>query len=104
MIKLPEVSEAERKLPVIRRDDYTVSLERTSGMTFIHCEFRKWSKDAYRDLFGEFKALKWLIAEPIYALHRADDKKHEKFLKMFNFTYLCDFVDADDEEYQLHRT
>jgi hypothetical protein len=104
MINLPEVAEAERKLPVIQRDDYTISLERTSGMTFIHCDFRQWSKTAYRNLFGEFGRLKWLIAEPIYALHRHSDKKHEKFLKMFNFTYLCDFVDVDGEEYQLYRT
>lgn len=104
-IDLPEKAEHELKVPVINREEYTVSLERASGLNFIHCDVHKpWSKTIRFELYEDFRLLLYLVNEPIHALHRPEDKKHEKFLNLFGFTYLCDFIDADGEEFQLYRT
>jgi len=103
MIELPETAEHSLKVPVIVRDEYTVSLEYTSKMHFIHCDIRKWSKGIGQALWHDFQLLKFLVNSPIYALHTPDDNKHLKFLKMYAFKYVCDFVDANGDEKQLYK-
>ena len=102
--ELPQVAETERKIPVIKNDDYVLYYERTSGMTFAHCDVFNWNKRVYKDLDLKFHYLKWMMYEPIYAIHTINDTKQEKFFRLFGFKPLCYFVDADGEEYELYRT
>ena len=98
------MAEAERKQPVIKNADYVLYYERTSGMTFAHCDVFNWNKRVYKDLDLKFHYLKWMLDEPIYAIHTINDTKQEKFFRLFGFKPLCYFVDADGEEYELYRT
>lgn len=102
--ELPEVAEVERKIPVIQTPDYVLYLERTSGMTFAHCDVFNWNKRVYKDLDLKFHYLKWMVGEPLYALHTINDFKQEKFFRLFGFKPLCYFVDTNGEEYELYRT
>jgi hypothetical protein len=104
MTQLPEVAEPERKIPVIQTADYVLSLERTSSMTFAHCDVFNWNRRVRKDLDLKFHYLKWMVGEPIYAIHTLNDNKQEKFFRLFGFKPFCDFVDADGEEYELYRT
>jgi hypothetical protein len=103
MIELPEVAEHSYKVPVIVRDEYTVSLEYTSKMHFGHVDVHKWSPSSAWQLGVDFEDLKTLVNSPIYALHTPGDEKHLKFLEKYGFEYLCDFVDADGDEKQLYK-
>lgn len=83
----------ETRVPVILKSDYTVSFERYAGLTFIHCDVRRWSKGVCRSLFSDFTQLCALHEQPIYAVHEIGDTKHEKFLNLFGFTYLSRITD-----------
>jgi hypothetical protein len=86
-LSIPDKAIPERKVPVIVRKDYTVSLERTSGMTFVHCDITgRWSKTVQKSLDQNWQALLHLHTDTIYALHTPGDRKHEKFLHLFGFS------------------
>jgi hypothetical protein len=94
MIDLPPEAIPERKVPVIVRKDYTVYLERTSGLTFIHCDVHsRWSPSVRFDLMHDWQSFKLLHRAPIYALHTPGDRKHEKFLRLFGFSFEGSFTD-----------
>ena len=38
----------------------------------------------------------------LYAIHEIEDRKHEKFLKLFGFQFLEDFVGADGKARQTY--
>ena len=103
MIDLPEIAEHSLRVPVIVRDDYTVSLEYTSKMHFGHVDVRKWNRSVALKLQQDFSLLKSLVNSPIYALHTPEDEKHRKFLDMYDFNYVCDFVDQDGLDQQLYK-
>lgn len=87
----------ERKVPVILRPgDYTVSFERTTGLTFIHCDIhRTWTPALKRRLMDDFTTLRGLHEEPILALHDPGDAKHEKFLRTFGFHRIGEFAEPE---------
>jgi hypothetical protein len=90
------VPSRDRKVPVIVRPSYTVSLESTSGLTFIHCDVHsKWTPETARALKRDWRVFTFLHEAPIYALHDPADIKHEKFLKQFGFTYSGEFQSDD---------
>lgn len=82
------------KIPVVIRDDYTLYLEDYLGFWFIHCDCSKWTKTVKRSMH---KDLIDMQREDFYAIHEIGDKKHEKFLRLFDFEYLEDFVGADNK-------
>lgn len=86
---------AERKVPVIVRSAYTVFLERTSGLTFIHCTIHeRWTSNVRNALLEDWKAFRLLHDDKICALHVPGDSKHLKFLTLFGFHYIGSFADA----------
>lgn len=102
---VPTEAHHELKVPVIiRPGDYTVLFERTSGLTFIHCDVvGRWSrslKDRLRRDFDQLKALH--ASEPIHALHHPGDRKHEKFLKLFGFRLSASFTGPDGDPLQIY--
>jgi len=91
------------KQPVISTKDFILYLEQDNGYLFIHCDvLEKWSKEVKHKLSDSFKELTEKYKQPLYALHTKTDKKHEKFLKMFNFTYLQSIVGLDNNEYDIY--
>lgn len=102
---IPETALPERKVPVIVRPAYTVSLERTSGLTFIHCDVHSaWTPAIKSALKRDWSALLAMHEAPILALHDPRDRKHEKFLRMFGFSRLTSFVDPLGTELEIHST
>lgn len=92
-MELPAIP--ERKVPVIVRQDYTVLLERTSGLTFIHCAIHApWSRSVKSALLDDWRTFRQLHDAPILALHRPGDRKHHKFLTQFGFKFASSFEDA----------
>lgn len=92
---VPHEAVPERKVPVIVRPGrYTVSLERTSGLTLVHCSVHTWSPSISRSLKADWKAFLNLHDGPLLALHTPGDRKHLHFLRIFGFEYLTSYHDA----------
>lgn len=66
------------------------------GATFIHCDCVKWTKEIKKQLLEDFNKLLSIHRNDIYALHELGDAKHEKFLKVFGFTFLSEFTGVDN--------
>jgi len=89
------------KTPVIFHNDYVVFLENDCGFTFIHCDCIKWTKSVKKNLLSDFKKLFEIHRSEIYAIHEMGDVKHKKFLSIFGFEYLKDFVGSDEKQRQI---
>lgn len=87
------------KTPVAVNDDYTLYFEDYNGFVFIHCDCHRWTKTVKRKMFDDLIAIQ---KEDLYAIHEIGDSKHEKFLKLFGFEYLEDFVGADNKPRQTY--
>lgn len=87
------------KTPVVVRDDYTLYLEDYNGFWFIHCDCQRWTKTVKKQMFEDLIAVQ---KDDFYALHEIGDVKHEKFLKLFGFEFLEDFVGADNKPRQTY--
>jgi hypothetical protein len=91
------------KQPVIITSSYILYLEQDNGFTFIHCDvLNKWTKEVKKQLANSFKDLTIQYGQPLYALHTKEDKKHEKFLKMFDFSYLQSIKGLDGNNYDIY--
>jgi hypothetical protein len=91
------------KVPVLSVDEFVLYLEELPEGTFIHCDVTaKWSKQVKSKLKIAFELLTTEYGKELYALHTPTDKKHEKFLKMFDFSYLSSIVGTDGNEYDIY--
>jgi hypothetical protein len=91
------------KTPVVSTKEYIIYLEEDQGFTFIHCDVLvSWSKKVKRHLKQSFDNLTKKVSKVLYALHEPNDKKHEKFLKMFGFTYLKHIIGLDGKGYDIY--
>lgn len=91
------------KVPVLNTKDFVLYLEDLNNLTFIHCDIlTKWNKKVKQNLQIGFKLLTTEYGKELYALHTPADKKHEKFLKMFNFSYLQSIKGNDDNDYDVY--
>ena len=81
------------RVPVVVEDDYTIKLqphisEDGIHMMFVHCDVTsKWTKSIKKKLQFTFKELAKKMKTPLYANCKADDHKHQKFIKMFGFKH-----------------
>jgi len=91
------------KVPVLDTDDFILYMEELEGNSFIHCDVLvKWNKTVKKKLQLAFSLLTKEYGKELYALHTPKDKKHEKFLKMFNFSYLQSFTGKDGKDYDIY--
>lgn len=89
------------KTPVINSDDYVVYLEYYQGLTIIHCDCYKWSKQVKQNLTKDWNKLVEIHRKPIYAIHEIEDTKHLKFLQLMGFEFNNSFVGTDNKERHL---
>lgn len=89
------VPDHQLKVPVVRRQEYTLYLEQaTRAHTFIHCDIHsRWSAAVKAQLAQDFAILLSLHGGPLHALHDPQDRKHHKFLRMFGFKWAAQFTD-----------
>ena len=91
------------KIPVLTTGEFILYLEELEGVVFIHCDVLvKWTKEVKKRLSKAFELLSSEYGKEIYALHTPADKKHEKFLKMFDFSYLKSFTGTDGKDYDVY--
>jgi hypothetical protein len=91
------------KVSVVETKDFIIYLEDDNGKTFIHCDvLSTWSKKVKRSLLLWFDKLTKEYGKELYALHTPNDKKHEKFLRMFNFKYLTNIEGLDGKSYDVY--
>jgi hypothetical protein len=91
------------KVPVLDTDDFVLYIEEVDDNSFIHCDVvAKWNKTVKRNLQIAFNLLTQEYGKELYALHAPEDKKHEKFLKMFNFSYLQSLTGKDGKDYDIY--
>jgi hypothetical protein len=78
-------------VPVVRRPDYTISLEQDSGRTFLHCEVRRWTAPVARAFRADVDAVMGLHGGPIYAAslnpHGGDHAKWRRFVTRHGFRF-----------------
>jgi hypothetical protein len=87
------------KVPVVTTKDFIIYLENYQDNIFIHCDVTsKWTKTVKKDLT---KAFNKLNKKELFALHEQSDKKHKKFLKLFNFNYLNTFKGKNGTQYDV---
>jgi len=55
----------------------------------------RWSKTVKKQLKIDFDKLFKFYKKDIYAIHEIGDAKHKKFVSIFGFEYLKDFVGLD---------
>jgi len=89
------------KVEVIKTKNYVVYFEDDCGFTFIHCDCMRWNKSVKRQLKVDFDELFKFYKKDIYAIHEVGDAKHEKFVRIFGFDYLKDFVGMDGKARQM---
>jgi hypothetical protein len=91
------------KVPIVTTKDYIIYLEEDEGFTFIHCDVLvRWSKKVKRQLKQSFDKITKKVNKSIYALHEPNDKKHEKFLNLFGFTYFKHITGLDGRGYHIY--
>lgn len=91
------------KVPVIQNKQFVLYLEDYNGSLFIHCDILlKWSKEVKQNLKNWFTILTKECGKELYALHTPEDKKHEKFLRMFDFSYLHSIIGIDGNKYDIY--
>lgn len=91
------------KIPVVKTKDFIIYLEEDCGLTFIHCDvLTKWTKEVKRSLQECFNILTKEYGKELYALHSPKDKKHKKFLKLFDFNYVDSFEGTDTNIYDVY--
>jgi hypothetical protein len=91
------------KIPVLDTDDFVLYLEEVGENSFIHCDvLSKWNKITKQRLKLAFNLLTQEYGKELYALHTPADKKHEKFLKMFDFSYLQSIKGNDGNDYDVY--
>ncbi len=91
------------KIPVLDTDDFVLYLEDVNGNSFIHCDvLAKWNKTIKQRLQIAFNLLIKEYGKELYALHTPEDRKHEKFLKMFDFSYLSSVIGDDGKDYDIY--
>lgn len=91
------------KVPVLTTKEFVLYIEDFRGDWYIHCDVLvKWTKEVKRRLKKCFDVLTKECGKELYALHSPDDKKHEKFLKMFNFNYVSSFRGIDENIYDVY--
>jgi hypothetical protein len=91
------------KVPVVNTKNFIIYLENDNGFTFIHCDvLTKWSKKVKEELLKSFQEVTSYHQQELFALHTPNDKKHEKFLKLFGFKYFQTFVGLDERNYDIY--
>jgi hypothetical protein len=91
------------KVPVLDTEDFVLYIEEVGDNSFIHCNLKtKWNKTIKKKLQLAFSLLTKEYGKELYALHTPEDRKHEKFLKMFDFSYLQSIKGNDDNDYDVY--
>ena len=88
MITPELVEEHFLKVPVVKRDHFTILFEEHIKGTFAHCIVTKYNASVKRELQDCWNVVSHLHGGPIYALHDLTDHKHRKFLSLFGFVRL----------------
>jgi hypothetical protein len=82
-------------VPVIRRSEYTLSLEQANAdTTFVHCTTHvPWTGRVRKQLTGDVTTLLTLHGGPLHAIIRPDDLKLQRFARIMNAEHVATLTD-----------
>lgn len=75
----------DRKVPVCVREDYIIYIERVGLANWMHADVVKWSPKVFREFNKDLDAIFDLHGGPMFILVDKENKKLQKFGKMFSF-------------------
>ena len=87
------------KVPVAVCKDYALFFEIDKGFCFIHCDCIRWTNTVRKQMLSDLISIQ---KQDVYAIHEVCDRKHKKFLALFGFKFLKDFVGLDGQRRQLY--
>lgn len=67
------------KVPVVLRQDYTMSLELFEGMLWFHSDVQKWTPEVKQKYITDLNLLQHLVSIPLVALVAETNTKLAKF-------------------------
>ena len=67
------------KVPVVLRDDYTMSLELFEGMLWFHSDVYRWTSEVKTKYLEDLNLLQYLVNIPLVALVAETNTKLAKF-------------------------
>jgi len=89
-------------VPVVRRPDYTIYLERAYGREWLHIDVTRWTASVKRQIKTDMDALMRLHGGPIYALNSPNGfAKRERFMQMIGLQWDCAH-EADGKTHQIY--
>lgn len=81
-------------IPVINREDYTVSVEKHANALWIHCDVRRFTKDTLKDMNKTWPMFIDLIGTDLYVLRdNAINVPSKNFISKYGFFKLKDILD-----------
>jgi len=73
------------RVPVIDREDYTVSYERADEVIFAHVQVRRWTHKVRTRFLKDIDAAQELLGEPVYGLEELSSPRQVKFMISMGF-------------------
>lgn len=88
----------EAKVPVIRRSEYTVSLEQINPETaFVHCSIHvPWTGRVRKQLTADVKTFMDLHGGPLHAIIDPEDTKLQRFARLMGARHVATFTDLSN--------
>lgn len=92
------------KVPICKRSDYTIHLQETDGLCWVHCDVRQWSTHIARQMRKDWDALFEMHGGPVFALNEpTGDVKHQKFMRHMGFQFFKTLPANDGGECLIYR-
>lgn len=83
------------RVPVVQRPEYQILYEQYENLTFVHCNVYKWTPSVKQKLIKDADVLVELHGGPIYTIHEPEDRKHFKFIELFDFKFVQQIFGED---------
>lgn len=81
-------------IPVINREDYTVSVEKHANALWIHCDVRRFTKDTLKDMNKTWPMFINLIDSDLYVLRSSSNQVPSiNFISKYGFFKFKDILD-----------
>lgn len=88
------------KVPVVLRQDYTMSLELFEGMLWFHTDVHRWSQEVKKKYLEDLDLLQYLNNVPLLALVEEENTKLAKFGLITGWDVLKP-IEVNDKKYTI---
>lgn len=75
----------DRKVPVCVKDNYIIYIERVGLANWMHADVIKWTPEVFKEFDKDLDTIFELHGGPMFIMIDKENKKLQKFGKMFSF-------------------